>query len=645
MRPVLDYSIEEVSPDPSASQWQPKYPNPPDLAFNYYNLLDVARENGNGIAKAPSGTAPTVAIVGGGVAGLTAARELLRCGYTPKIFEATNRVGGRHYTVHNSGDSITDMEMGAMRFPFFGAPGSKNCVLDYYLTSEANCATEAFPNPGAAPGGTGIYVNRGFGPKDEFSSPTLISWPKSERAPNPPQDPNLKVVYTKVTNFVGFFSGIVGKLYVDADNWPSTWQKISNNYEQLTVSDLVYTPATSTYNDDGWFGGFGMDDQEAQLFALIGSGDGSWGAFYEVSAMWFIRCVMFGFNSNLQSVVGILDKSGLPYYGETVHDSNGTQYPGPLYRGIQTLSEWLLYQKAPGAGQSLYDAAIDSSEGTALFVKTVVRKITKQGNKIQIDYDLDGEVKTITVDYAILTPTLWSSQVGIELSGFDNKNDFPDEVISARNSQHNITSCKVFYRLKENFWENPDVKIPQILVTDDFAQDGYGVSWNGTTGVYLVSYTWEDDAVKILPEDDKDLADLMVTKLDEITGSTVGQKLSAYLDMDSGPTIIHWSKQPSYRGCAKLYRQRNWALNYALISYNQTLSKNSGVYLAGENYGVEGGWTEPALRLAIDAVINLVRNDGGTFNNGFSPSDNYPSYDTEFVPENVYPSPNFRSES
>jgi len=388
MRPILDYDIEEVSPSSSTGQWQPKYPNPPDFAFNYYQLLDLARQNANSIGNKPEGSTPTVAVIGGGVAGITTARELLRCGYAPKVFEATNRICGRHYTAHNLGDSITDMELGAMRFPYFGAPGSKNCLLDYYLTTEANCATEDFPNPGAAPGGTGIFVNRGFGPNDEFSTPTLINWPKSTNPYNPPQNPSLKDVYAKVTQFVGLFSRNVGQLYVDPANWPANWQKISNNYEQLTVSDLVYTPAISTYGGDGWFGGFGMTDAEAQLFALIGSGDGSWGAFYEVSAMWFIRCVMFGFNSNLQSVVGILDKSDLPHYGETAHDSKGQPFPGPLYRGIQTLSEWMLYGKAPGATQSLYDAAIDGSSETSLFINAPVKKITKQAEGLQVDYDL-----------------------------------------------------------------------------------------------------------------------------------------------------------------------------------------------------------------------------------------------------------------
>jgi protoporphyrinogen oxidase len=43
----------------------------------------------------------TVAIVGGGVAGLTAAYRLQAAGASPVLFEASNRWGGRMYTQYD----------------------------------------------------------------------------------------------------------------------------------------------------------------------------------------------------------------------------------------------------------------------------------------------------------------------------------------------------------------------------------------------------------------------------------------------------------------------------------------------------------------------------------------------------------------
>jgi len=57
-----------------------------------------------------------VVIVGGGVAGLVAAFELLRQGHDPVILEAQNRVGGRIYTLRNFAPGLY-AEAGAMRIP------------------------------------------------------------------------------------------------------------------------------------------------------------------------------------------------------------------------------------------------------------------------------------------------------------------------------------------------------------------------------------------------------------------------------------------------------------------------------------------------------------------------------------------------
>jgi monoamine oxidase len=57
-----------------------------------------------------------VIIVGGGVAGLVAAFELLRQGHDPLILEAQNRVGGRIYTLRDFAPGLY-AEAGAMRIP------------------------------------------------------------------------------------------------------------------------------------------------------------------------------------------------------------------------------------------------------------------------------------------------------------------------------------------------------------------------------------------------------------------------------------------------------------------------------------------------------------------------------------------------
>jgi monoamine oxidase len=617
------------------NDWIPDWPNPADFRFDYYKLLALAAANDGGIGSAP-GPGIYVAVVGAGAAGMTAARELYRAGYNVTIFEASGRLCGRHWTL--AGSPATGLELGAMRFPFFPKPGANNSVFEYYLGTEADAIIFPFPNPGAAPNDTGIYLNQGYGPNDQFyPNPTMILWPNDGKAP---ENAALAAVSVLVNNFINFFTGVVGGandapgLYASPD-WPKIWAQIANNYDKMTFSDLVFSPAITKYNNDGWLGGFGMNDAQSQLFYTIGAGDGSWGAFYEIASMWFIRCVMFGFNSALQTVAGINDAPSLPFYNDgSLLDSGGSNLPPPMYSGIQSLVEWLFYVQAPGAKQSLYNAVNDSA-GVSLFLNRSVQSITYNDRNLIVRDQFGNDP---AFDYVVVTPEIWASQLGVVFNNF-SPNDLPSTTLAARDEQHVIASCKVFFPLTEPYWEDPNCSIPQDIVTDTFVQDAYGMKWQANdTGVLLASYTWEDDALRLLPYTNAEVAAMVLAELDRITTSTLGkdQTVSQYVTDLNDAVVFQWSQQTGYNGCAKLYRQRNWSQNYALLAYNQQFSNNSLLYLAGETFSVEGGWTEPALRMALDAVIRIIQNSGGSFVPGFDVANDYPQFDVDFTPNYKY---------
>ena len=66
-----------------------------------------------------TGTARNVAIVGAGVSGLVAAALLSRAGHHVTIYEASQRIGGRVYTVREPFTNGFYGEAGAMRLPSF----------------------------------------------------------------------------------------------------------------------------------------------------------------------------------------------------------------------------------------------------------------------------------------------------------------------------------------------------------------------------------------------------------------------------------------------------------------------------------------------------------------------------------------------
>jgi tryptophan 2-monooxygenase len=643
----------KLSPAQSVTNdWLPDFPNSPDLRFDYFKLLNDACVAQAGIGRA--GPNNKVAIIGAGSAGLTAARELYRSGFQVTIYEASDRISGRLYT-ETPNYSATSMEFGAMRMPFFdggttssSAAASTNCLLSYYLNRDQSYSgspnptyanLSEFPNPGQADGNTGIYINNGLGPNDTYTSPTLIPWPKGQD----PQNPDLVDVQTKVNNFIDLINQHVPAAFATDDStWPVLWEQIANNYDKMSFGDMVRTQAVTTYQNDGWFGGFGMDDYEASLLYTIGTGDGSWGAFYNIGALWWMRCSLFGYSSNLQTVSGLNNSYALPYFNDSVNDSGGSPLHAPIYAGIQSLSEQMFYLPPPGSNDSLC-SSMQKNSGVRLFTSSPVNLISKQ-NDGSITVNVKDHTLPEPYDFVIVTAPIWAAQLSIKFDNFTTS-QLPSSVYTAMDEQHLIASCKVFFPLTTAYWNLNPQPIPQILVTDTAVQDAYGVKWNDASGTgqaaLLGSYTWEDDARKLLASSDADLTELVKTKLDEITITTCnGAKVSSYIDNSQSPEIIHWVLQPSYRGCGKLYRSRDWEKCYDLLTYNQQYSAISGLHFAGESYGVEGGWTEPALRTAIDAVIHVINNSGGSFNNNNGNNfsfGTYPQYDMSISPDETYP--------
>eukprot|EP00164_Ancoracysta_twista_P025741 GFYU01049625.1.p1 GENE.GFYU01049625.1~~GFYU01049625.1.p1 ORF type:complete len:139 (+),score=1.38 GFYU01049625.1:2-418(+) len=74
-------------------------------------------------------------------------------------------------------------------------------------------------------------------------------------------------------------------------------------------------------------------------------------------------------------------------------------------------------------------------------------------------------------------------------------------------------------------------------------------------------------------------------------------------------TVWQWSKQPSYHGCAKAYQTGIEDLSFALLTHNRTNARRSRLYFAGDAYSMESGWMEPAQRMSLDAVLNLLNHD------------------------------------
>ncbi|MBJ2256180.1 flavin monoamine oxidase family protein [Pseudomonas psychrophila] len=627
-------------PTVGENSWRGRFPSPPDLCFDYRRLV----EQQFGIASA---TKPDhkICIVGAGVTGLTAARELLRCGFTNvTLLEQSHRIGGRHLSVVNRRQSpslgSTPFEMGAMRMPLFntaGEPPTDGRSLMAYYSKLFELQLSAFPNPGTSHvRSTGIYLREGL--LEGQPEPQMLIW-KNPQSHTPPPGQKLQQVYGKWRHFADQMTRQVAHAY-GSPEWESMWAAIVARYQSLSFRDLVTLPAVDQWTEQlpGDFGGLGMSLEESSVFYSIGIGDGSWGAFYDVCCLYPLRTAIFGFSSQLQLVHGRIDVDGnpipSPYLGvSSLKDCNSREFDSPRYLGLAALDECLLFMQIKENGLSFYDHS--QQRGAGFLTDSSVTRLSKLGNgQIRVTYDLNASRPTSKserseeFDAVIMTLPSWIIETHVQLENF-NQAMLPYSVINAYKTAHWETSCKIYAPLKKSFLSK-NKKIPQVIVTDSFIHDVYTYRYHDAYpyDCILLSYTWEDDATKLASFDDQILVTKCVTELDRILlrCTNVQTSISPFIDTQNA-IVQHWVTDKNALGCAKLYRAGTYYEAVSLMKYNRDFSHISGLYLSGESFSVDAGWTEPCLRGAIDAVINICNTTHAEFNGGFTMKD-YPHYQT-----------------
>lgn len=506
-----------------------------------------------------------------------------------------------------------------------------------YYANEFELTCSDFPNPGsAAVRSTGIYLQEGC--LEDDTEPTMLIWRNADGKTAPPGRV-LGAVFAKWKTFAERMTLKISEHY-GSEQWEDMWAAIVRKYESTSFRDLVKMPTIEawTLSDPGDFGGMGMTTEESAVFYSIGIGDGSWGAFYDVCSLYPIRTAMFGFSSHLQLIHGRVDSEGSPLASPYLNaaetrDSRGLCFSKPNYMGLGSLAESLLFITSADTEHSLYEHLISHKDG--LLTNNAVTKLKKLKNgKIRVYYDWNSttpdkmEKHFIDFDSVVMTLPSWLIETQILIQNFD-KNMLPTKIVNAYKTAHWETSCKVYAPLKKTFLSK-NVNIPQTIVTDSFIHDVYTYRYNdnSTYDCILLSYTWEDDATKLSSFNDNELVDRCIKELDRILlrASNIKEKISPYIGHKQA-VVQRWMNDKHALGCAKLYRAGTYYDAVALMKYNRDYSYKSGLYLCGESFSVDAGWTEPCFRGAIDTLINICSKTRATFNGGFTLND-YPEYQT-----------------
>lgn len=527
-----------------------------DSLFDFTAILS----DKNPIATVPKALWGTrVAIVGAGAAGIVAAYELFRAGLTPVIFEATNRIGGRNYSLPFGGDTSPNAafaEMGAMRVP----PSCK--VFSYYYQQILNLKFSAFPDPGKVL--TTLYYQNQAYPWGPAAHP-------DDPAPPPPG------VFAQIaTDFGNFADGLTNPVWApwklgEMDGVRKVWQRYIDRYKDQSFLTAVAEGIPS------W------GPSELNAFGALGIGSGGFGPLYGVGFLEMLR----------------------PMCNQWEQDQQLPQF------GINGLTDGLYRRKVlrpDGTTASLADI-------NAVRFESPVTRFERAGGNVTVHFTpADGATTEHFRAVIVATTSHAMSFMGLTLP---TTGPNPEPLINAgaADSVRNLpmmNSSKLFIRTKDKFWLDKGKQLPWNIQTDELPRGLYCIDYPQTdNGVVLISYTWGDDSTRLMAAPPRTRFQVFKDIISRIHPTFAAE----LVPVDDEVLTIDWEETDHYYGAFKLNQPgQEPDVQEAYYQFLDVLTpaSDTGIYLAGDSVSWAGGWTEGALHTGLNAAAAAAKRIGAT---------------------------------
>jgi len=410
-----------------------------DFPFDYGKFLSNASVQG--IGEIPSRKFGTpVAVVGGGVAGITAAYELMRLGLKPVIYEDQGLgLGGRFQSRHLFDGTSAFAEMGAMRFP----PSATG--LFHYINL-LGLKTEPFPNPLTEAARSTLidlldetYYVEGTGPVPEKFANIANKWNQS------------------LENYFEFTRMQTAIKENDTETIKSIWNQKVEQYDDVSFHQFLVEA------------GFNYD--EIYIFGQVGFGSGGWNTDYPNSILEVLRVVYTNADDNHQRIIdgttSMVERLWERQPTDMKHWPEGTSLKS-LNSGFTSPA---VVSINSGEGGGIQITAIDGSKTYEAAIITPEKRVLRSG-RIKIDESLFGHNIITAMD-----------NTHYELSG---------KVFSrAKSPIWKEKNASGRYRMS-------------MTLSDRLTRGTYLFDESGGSPMVCLSYTWNDDTLKFLPFDAQD---------------------------------------------------------------------------------------------------------------------------------------------
>ncbi len=490
-----------------------------------------------------------VAIIGAGMAGMTAAFELLKMGLKPVIYEA-GRMGGRLRSQAFEGAEGIIAELGGMRFP-------ESSTAFYHYVDMLGLQRKPFPNP-LSPATPSTVI--------DLEGKTLYV---EKTADLPPLFREIAADWAKALEEGAGFSGLRQAIRErDIPALKEIWNRLIPIWDDRSFYDFV---ATSYAFADRPF-------HHREIFGQVGFGTGGWDSDYPNSMLEILRVVATDCDENQSYIAGGVE-----------------QVP----RGLWKLSPAKMAHWPKGTTlDSLHSGA--PSPG--------VKKIERAyGDKIAIT-DRWGHAKLF--DAVLVTVQSWvlTTYMSVEESLFSAKMWMAlDRTRYMQSSKTFVMTDRPFWKDKD---PHTGRDLMSMTLTDRLTRGTYLFD-NGDDkpGVICLTYSWMSDAMKMLPLPVDKRVTLALDALKkiypnlELEKHIIGDPIT--VSWESDPNFLG-----AFKGALPGHYRYNHRM-YCHFRQEKMPPAERGIFMAGDDVSWTPGWVEGAVQTALNAVWGIMHHLGG----------------------------------
>lgn len=497
-----------------------------------------------------------VGIIGGGLAGLSAAFELRKLGFDITVFEAhKDRIGGRINTYYFNNDSSLYGELGAMRIP-----ASHETVWHYIKLFNLHTAPFIQASPNAL-----AYI-RGVRTKNTPSNIMQNIYPK------------FQLTYTEYNT-----------------PWPELYKQVSraalSSIPPFVRPELLqvlpkYSPQFEKFtlvSERRVLESYGLKSGAINLITnLLPGVNAELNSGYEEELIEDYALNL----TNLYQIIGGMVNLPLAFYKALT-----SQYP----KEYRSIPQNLLGNFTWKSGHWI-TGIYKSDSGEKLILKST-------------DTFEDAGVNE-TFDYVICTIPL------SELRKIDIKPLFRSKKMQAIKEINYIDAQKTLFLCKEPFWEKgnaserivggssvTDLLIESIVYPSSTACPASDAVANDSNfnkpSVFIASYNADLDAVRLGTMDEEERFALIKRQVEEVHGLPKGYLNSIAADFKT----VDWNREIRFSGAYARFlpeQRKDFFYELSIPEYNNR------VFFAGEHTSPNHAWMQGALHSGMLAANNIV---------------------------------------